>query len=61
MDMAQTCVENVDNLMRRNNLRMRGLKEYTDGENLKEFLGKKIGVLMTHTISEVFQLYLLSG
>lgn len=38
LDVVHTCMENADNLMRKNNLRMRGLKEYIGEENLILFL-----------------------
>lgn len=43
---CQKVLENVDNSLQRNNLRLRGLKEGSEGDNLKEFLENLLAVCL---------------
>lgn len=38
LELIQYCTENVDNLLRENNIRIKGLKVYTEGKDLKAYL-----------------------
>lgn len=41
-DITQSCIENLDNLSRKNNLRLRGLKESAEGHDLKSFTEQQL-------------------